>query len=106
MKIVPLNDEILVQYEPEEITKSGLYIPHTAGDKPTVVGEVLAVSEGILLENGQVRPHPVKPGDIVLFDKRNATEIEDAPVTSSKKDGPRPSLLLIRSLSLLAKVQK
>lgn len=95
MKLIPLNDEILLrEKQQDDITKGGIYIPRTAQEETTAMGEVLAVSEGILLENGTLRPHSVSPGDVVIFDRRSATEV--------KIEGER--LVLIRSLTLLAKV--
>ena len=95
MKLIPLNDEILIrEKKQEDVTKGGIYIPQTVQDESTALGEVLAVSEGILLENGTLRPHSVVPGDVVLFDRRATTQV--------KADGEK--LLLIKSLTLLAKV--
>lgn len=94
-KLKPLNDEILIREQmTDEKTKAGIIIPKTIDKGNVCFGEVLAISEGILLQDGTVRPHSVVPGDIVLFDKRGVFEVE--------LDGE--TLLLMRSLSLLAKV--
>lgn len=69
MPIHPLYDRILVKrVDPERTTASGIVIPDSVGDKPDQ-GEVLAVGNGRLLTNGDLRPLTVKPGDRVLFGK-------------------------------------
>jgi chaperonin GroES len=94
MKLEPLNDEILLrQKEQDNMTKGGIFIPKTNQEENAVLGNVLAISEGVLLQDGTIRPHPVKVGDCVLFDKRAATEV----MVEGEK------LLLIRSLTLLAR---
>ncbi len=76
MKVRPLHDRILVKrINQEEKTKGGLYIPSTAQEKPQEA-EVVAVGNGVLLENGSVRKLEVKKGDRVLFGKYSGTEIK------------------------------
>ena len=76
MKIRPLHDRILVQrLEEEEKTKGGIIIPDTAKEKP-IEGKVVAVGNGKLLENGEVKPLDVKVGDKVLFGKYAGTEVK------------------------------
>lgn len=75
MKIRPLGDKILVKrVEAEEKTKSGIYLPESAKEKPQQA-EVLAVGEGRLLDNGQRSEFQVKPGDRVLIGKWGGTEV-------------------------------
>jgi len=75
MKIRPLHDRVLVKrLEEEEKTKGGIIIPDTAKEKP-IEGEVIAVGNGKLLENGEIKPLEVKVGDKVLFGKYAGTEI-------------------------------
>ncbi len=75
MKIRPLHDRILVQrLEEEEKTKGGIIIPDTAKEKP-IEGKVVAVGNGKILENGQVKPLDVKVGDKVLYGKYAGTEV-------------------------------
>jgi chaperonin GroES len=52
-----------------------LYIPDTAKEKPQE-GEVLAVGNGKLLDNGQRTPIDLKAGDRILFGKYAGTEIK------------------------------
>jgi chaperonin GroES len=69
MKIRPLHDRIIVKrMEEERKTASGIVIPDSATEKPDQ-GEVLAVGNGKIAENGTVRPLDVKVGDRVLFGK-------------------------------------
>ncbi len=76
MKIRPLHDRILVQrLEEEEKTKGGIIIPDTAKEKP-IEGKVVAVGNGKMLENGEVKPLDVKVGDKILFGKYAGTEVK------------------------------
>ena len=61
-KLRPLYDKIVVKRfeEQEQRTASGIIIPDTAKEKPQI-GEVVAVGEGKLLQNGQQVPPKVKP---------------------------------------------
>ena len=75
MKIRPLHDRILVKREEEQDTKKGrIIIPDTAKEKPQE-GEVLAVGNGKILENGTKVALDVKTGDKILFGKYSGTEI-------------------------------
>jgi len=76
MKITPLGERIVIKVlESEEKTKSGIYIPDTAKEKPQM-GEVMAVGSGRTLENGQKIALDVKVGDKVLFAKYAGTEVK------------------------------
>ncbi len=76
MKIRPLYDRIIVKrIEAETTTKSGLIIPDTAKEKP-IEGEVVAVGNGKVLDDGNVRALEVKAGDRILFGKYSGTEIQ------------------------------
>ena len=67
MKVVPLNDKIVVKrLEAEEKTAGGILLPDTAQNKPQK-GEVLAVGPGRLLKDGSRRSLQVKEGDTILF---------------------------------------
>ncbi len=50
-------------------------IPDAATEKP-VKGEVVAVGNGKILENGEVRALDIKAGDKVLFGKYSGTEVK------------------------------
>ena len=76
MKIRPLQDRLLVKrVEEEERTKGGIIIPDTAKEKP-VEGEVVAVGNGKVNDQGKVQPLAVKKGDRILFGKYSGTEIK------------------------------
>src|SRR5262245_11225530 len=76
LKIRPLHDRIVVKrVQEEERTKGGIIIPDSAKEKP-VEGEVVAVGNGKVLEDGKIRPLDVKPGDRILFGKYSGTEIK------------------------------
>ncbi|MCK6600968.1 MAG: co-chaperone GroES [Bacteroidetes bacterium] len=75
MTIRPLADRIVVKpAAAEEKTKSGLYIPDTAKEKPQQ-GEIVAVGAGKVADNGQTIPMQLKVGDRVLYGKYSGTEI-------------------------------
>jgi chaperonin GroES len=76
VNIRPLHDRVVVRRLDED-TKSpgGIVIPDTAKEKP-IQGEVVAVGNGKILDNGETRPLDVKPGDKVLFGKYSGTEVK------------------------------
>ncbi|MBK8214084.1 MAG: co-chaperone GroES [Myxococcales bacterium] len=76
MAIRPLQDRILLKrVKEEEKTKGGIIIPDSAKEKP-IEGEVVAVGNGKVLDDGTVRPLDVKVGDRVLFGKYSGTEVK------------------------------
>ena len=76
MKIRPLHDRIIVKrLEEERKTASGIVIPDTAAEKPDQ-GEVLAVGNGKILEDGKVRALQVKVGDKILFGKYSGQTVK------------------------------
>ena len=76
MNVRPLQDRLVVKrLAEEEKTKGGIIIPDTAKEKP-IEGEVIAVGNGKVLEDGKQRPLDVKAGDRVLFGKYSGTEIK------------------------------
>ncbi len=76
MKVRPLHDRLLVRrIEEKETVKGGIIIPDTAKEKPQE-GEVLAVGNGKVLDNGTKVELDVKVGDKILFGKYSGTEIK------------------------------
>jgi chaperonin GroES len=74
MSIRPLYDRIVVKrIEEQETTRSGIFIPDSAKEKPQE-GEVVAVGHGKMLESGELMALDVKVGDRVLFGKYSGTE--------------------------------
>ncbi|MEJ8802266.1 co-chaperone GroES [Pontibacter sp. H249] len=75
ISIKPLADRVIVApAAAEEKTKSGIIIPDTAKEKPQR-GEVVAVGEGKVSEQGSLMKPQVKVGDQVLYGKYAGTEI-------------------------------
>lgn len=76
VKVRPLGDRIIVKrLAEEEKTKSGIIIPDTAKEKPQE-GEVVAVGNGKILDNGQKVQLEVKAGDKIIFGKYAGSEIK------------------------------
>ncbi len=74
--IRPLQDRVLIKrLKEEEKTKGGIIIPDTAKEKP-LEGEVIAIGNGKVLEDGTVRKLDVKVGDRVLIGKYSGTEVK------------------------------
>ncbi|MFD2515678.1 co-chaperone GroES [Pontibacter locisalis] len=75
ISIKPLADRVIVApAAAEEKTKSGIIIPDTAKEKPQR-GEIVAVGEGKVSEQGSLMKPQVKVGDQVLYGKYAGTEI-------------------------------
>ncbi|WP_224744040.1 co-chaperone GroES [Pontibacter aquaedesilientis] len=75
ISIKPLADRVIVApAAAEEKTKSGIIIPDTAKEKPQR-GEVVAVGEGKVSEQGALMKPQVTVGDQVLYGKYAGTEI-------------------------------
>ena len=69
MKIRPLHDRVIVKrMEEERKTASGIVIPDSATEKPDQ-GEVMAIGNGRILDDGKLRPLDIKVGDTILFGK-------------------------------------
>lgn len=67
LKLVPLGDRVVVKRAAAESkTAGGIVLPDSATDKPQR-GEVLAVGEGHVKNNGHKVSLTVKPGDQVIF---------------------------------------
>jgi chaperonin GroES len=94
MKLKPLGDRLIVKpIEEEETTASGIVLPDTAKEKPQK-GQVIAVGDGAITEDGSRRPLDVAAGDEVLYSKYGGTE-----VTVEGDD-----LLVLRESDVLAKL--
>ena len=94
MNLQPLEDRIVVRAkEAESTTASGLVIPDTAKEKPQQ-GEVLAVGPGRRSDTGDLIPHDVAVGDVVVYSKYGGTEI-----TVAGED-----LLILNARDVLAKM--
>lgn len=96
VKLKPMADRVLVKpIEREEVTKGGIVLPDTAKEKPQE-GEVLAVGDGRLSEDGKRIPLDVKVGDRVIYAKYGGTEIRI----------DDEELIILRESDILAKKTK
>ena len=76
LKLMPVGDHIIVQrIGSAEKTRSGLYLPDAAKEKPQE-GKVIAVGSGRTLKGGRRVPPAVKAGDRVVFGKYSGSEIK------------------------------
>jgi len=76
MNIRPLHDRVIVKrLEEERKTASGIVLPDSATEKPDQ-GEVIAVGNGKILEDGKTRPLDVKKGDKILFGKYSGQSVK------------------------------
>lgn len=72
----PMEDRVLVKPgAAEERTKSGIFLPEQAKEKP-LRGTIVATGPGKLSDEGQRTPVAVKAGDTVVYGKYSGTEIE------------------------------
>ena len=76
MKIRPLHDRVIVKrLDEEKKSAGGILIPDNAAEKPDQ-GEVIAVGNGKVMEDGKVRPLDVKVGDRILFGKYSGSTVK------------------------------
>ena len=96
IKLQPLADRVVVRpIKKEEKTKSGIYLPDTAKEKPQE-GKVVAVGPGRLSDDGKRIAMDLKVGDTVIYAKYGGTEI--------KVDDEE--LMILRESDILAKKAK
>jgi chaperonin GroES len=92
--LTPLGDRIVIKaIEQESQTKSGLYIPDNAKERPQE-GSVLAVGPGRVTDDGTRIAMEVAVGDTVVYSKFAGTEFTE--------DGEE--LLILTERDILAKV--
>ena len=95
VKIRPLGERVLVKaLAREAVTKTGIVLPDTAKEKPQE-GEILAVGNGKVLDNGKRSTLEVQVGQRVLFAKYAGTEI--------KQDGEE--YLILRETDIMGIVE-
>lgn len=76
LNLRPLGERVIVKALPqEEKTKGGIILPETAKEKP-MQGEVVAVGNGKVTDDGKTMPMHVKVGDKVLYGKYSGTEVK------------------------------
>ena len=93
-KLQPLGDRVVVKAtEQKAQTKSGLYVPDTAKERPQE-GSVIAVGPGRVTDDGKRLDMDIKVGDTVVYSKFAGTEFTE--------DGEE--LLILTERDILAKV--
>ena len=76
MNLKPLDDRIVIkQSEAEEKTAGGIILPDSAKEKP-LIGKVVAIGPGKLLDDGKRAKMSVKKNDEVIYGKYMGSEIE------------------------------
>jgi len=96
MSIRPLHDRVIIKRtEVESKSAGGIVLTGSAAEKSTR-GEVIAVGNGRILENGEVRALDVKVGDQVIFN-------EGYGVKTEKIDGEE--VLILSEADILAIVE-
>jgi chaperonin GroES len=96
MAIRPLHDRVIIKREEiESKSAGGIVLTGSAAEKSTR-GEVVAVGNGRVLDNGDVKALDVKVGDKVIFN-------EGYGVKSEKIDGEE--VLLLSESDILAIVE-
>lgn len=76
MNLKPLGDRVIIKpAAAEEQTKSGLFIPDSAQEKPQK-GTVVAVGEGKLNDDGTRLPVDVKADDVVIYGKYSGQDVK------------------------------
>jgi chaperonin GroES len=76
MKLKPLDDRVVIKpNEAEEVTAGGIVLPGSAQEKP-LMGKIVSVGSGKLLENGSRGKLTVKKNDVVLFGKYGGSDVE------------------------------
>lgn len=97
MKLKPISDHLIVKANKgDAVTASGIVLPDTVDKEKPEQGEVMAVGDGRVLDNGNKLPMSVKVGDMVLFKKYSPDEI--------KVDGEE--YLVLSESEVLAVVEK
>lgn len=80
MILQPIGDNLIIKVkdkEKEEVTKSGLILLNqgTQQSLRQDIGEVIAIGEGRVLNNGEVLPFTIKVGEKVLYNKYAGSEV-------------------------------
>lgn len=71
---IPLVDRVLIKNEQKERSEGGIFLPGTMGKNK---GTVVAVGPGVVVQNGELVPTTVKPGDtVVLPENGHHEEVE------------------------------
>jgi len=73
LSLKPLGDRVVIKkLEVEEKTKSGIVLPSSAKEQPSMA-EVIAIGDEIT--NDEKKKDQIKVGDTIIFSKYSGTEI-------------------------------
>jgi chaperonin GroES len=76
MKLIPLEDRVVVKpQEAEAKTAGGIVLPDSAKEKP-LMGKVISVGPGKMLDSGNRGAMSVKKNDVVLYGKYGGSDVE------------------------------
>ncbi len=76
MKLIPLEDRVVVKpQEAESKTAGGIVLPDSAKEKP-LMGKVISVGPGKMLDSGNRGAMSVKKNDVVLYGKYGGSDVE------------------------------
>lgn len=76
INLVPTSGYALIlPLEADKKTASGIYLPDSVSEKPQK-GQVLAIGDEEVLDNGKIRKTPCKVGDVVIYKKWGGSEVK------------------------------
>lgn len=76
MKLIPLEDRVVVKPNAaEEKTAGGIVLPEAAKEKP-LMGKIVSVGPGKMLDSGNRGAMSVKKNDVVLYGKYGGSDVE------------------------------
>jgi chaperonin GroES len=94
VQFVPLGERVVIKpIQREQTTRGGIYLPDTAKEKPQE-GEIVAVGQGRVTDDGTRIPMELGVGDRVIYSKFAGTEYKDG----------EDEYLIMRESDVLAKV--
>ncbi|QCI27029.1 co-chaperone GroES [Buchnera aphidicola] len=76
MKIRPLHDRVIIKKKEVELKSAGGIVLTGAAAGKSTRGTVIAVGNGRVLENGNIKPLDVKLGDTVIFNEGYGAKTE------------------------------
>lgn len=67
MKITPMYDNVLIKVRSKKESSCGGIFLGEAGENDALIGDVIEIGQGVLLEDGRVSPLPLNVGDSVVL---------------------------------------
>lgn len=81
MQLIPLYDKIVIEIDNKQNIKSATGLTYTKdmsiSSNTTLVGRVVAVGDGRLMQNGEIVPLKVNVGDRVIYSKMQGESYND-----------------------------